>query len=90
MGRSSDSRIILLTVPSPSFEEWHPYGFRPRSQRRVRNGFAPFSPKVLNGQPMDRFGHDYLFFSPGSQVKLGGHGALMSHLIQPIGNSKDI
>ena len=43
MGRSSGSRITLLAEPSHPFGQWHADGFRPRSQRRVRNGFQPFS-----------------------------------------------
>ena len=66
-GRSSDSRIILLAVPSPSHEEWHLYGFRPRSQRRVRNGFAPFSLKSLTDDPRTNFSR--IILKPVVEVK---------------------
>ena len=47
-GRSPDSRISLLANAFPAGTPLvaHPVGFRPRSQWRVREGFAPSSPKL--------------------------------------------
>ena len=82
MGRSSDSRIFLLAAPSRSFEKWHPYGFRPRSQRRVRNGFTPFSLKSLTDNPRIDSIAIIAFLYRGSQVKILGHSALIAYLVQ--------
>ena len=51
MGWSSGSRITLLAEPSHPIGQWRANGFRPRSQRRVRNGLAPFSLMSLTGTP---------------------------------------
>ena len=49
MGRSSGFRFFLIAVLPIHKGQWL-YGFRPRSQRRVRNGFTPFSLKTPKGR----------------------------------------
>jgi hypothetical protein len=66
LGRSSDFRFFLLAAPSHPVPisagvnngteklhtwQWHCCSFRPRSQRRVRNGITPFSLEALSGNP---------------------------------------
>ena len=54
MDRSSGFRFFLIAALPIHKGQWL-YGFRPRSQRRVRNGFAPFSLKSLKDQSMTVF-----------------------------------